>query len=188
VPRLLVCRTCKTIDVLPLYDGPKELEAQDPVLDSLVRRHVQLHGDTGPETAALLVASEDPCRCDEKKTFDLTGRVIGKNPLSIRGSHTFWEGHKDDVLKGLRERWTGFDPEFYATKDTFTEDAMRCFNLHRRPQGTCIDWHADYRRVTPHDWKGRNVYLCDFCPVASSVKTAQRLALGAYNREPGEID
>jgi hypothetical protein len=107
----------------------------------------------------------------------------------VRGRHTFWEGHRDDILKGLGERWTGFDPEFYATKDTFQEDAMRCFNLHRRPQGAdCIDWQADYRRVTPHDWKGRNVYLCDFCPVASSVKTAQRLALGVYDRQPGEID
>jgi hypothetical protein len=187
VPRLLVCRECQTIEELPLYDGPPQLEAHDPVLDNVVRRHVQKHGDLSPEAAALLVASEAPCNCGEKKTFDVAGRLT--SPVRVRGNHTFWEGHKDDILKGLGERWTGFHPEFYASKDTFKEDAMRCFNLHRRPQGaSCIDWQADNRRLTPHDWKGRNVYLCDFCPVASSVKTAQRLALGAYNRESGEID
>ena len=107
------------------------------------------------------------------------GRVLGR--------HTFWEGHRDDILGGLKERWTGFHPEFYATKDTYLEDAMRCYNLHRRPT-TCIDWHDDGRRVTPASWKGREVYLCDFCPVASAVTTAQRMALKMYDREPGEVD
>lgn len=188
MPRLLVCRECKTIEELPLYSGPKELEAQDPVLDRVVQRHHQLHGDMRSDAAALLVASEDPCNCDEKTVFDVHGRRQ-PNPLRIHGRHTFWEGHRDDVLKGLAERWTGFNPEFYATKDTYKEDAMRCYNLHRRPQGAdCIDWHDDGRRVTPHDWKGRNVYLCDFCPVASAVTTAQRNLLHMYDRQPGEVD
>lgn len=188
MPRLLVCRECQTIETLPLYTGPKELEAQDPLLDGVVRRHVQKHGDIKPDNAALLVASEDPCQCGEKNTVDLAGRTRAHR--SIRGPHTFWEGHKDDVLKGLQERWTGFHPEWYATKDTYQEDALRCYNLHRRPQGAdCIDWHADYRRLTPANYHGdQHVYLCDFCPVASSVKTAQRLVLGAYDRQPFEID
>lgn len=133
------------------------------------------------------MASEDPCNCGEKTTFDVRGRRLG--PSRVLGRHTFWEGHRDDVLKGLQERWTGFHPEFYAQKDSYTEDAMRCFNLHRRPQGAdCIDWHDDGRRVTPNSWKGREVYLCDFCPVASAVTTAQRMALHMYDRQPGEVD
>ena len=150
-----------------------------------MRRHVQKHGDINPEGAALLVASEDPCNCGEKTTFDVSGRRLG--PSRVRGNHTFWEGHRDDVLKGLQERWTGFHPEFYAQKDTYSEDAMHCFNLHRRPE-VCIDWQDDSRRVTPHDWKGRNVYLCDFCPVASLVATRQRMAVHMYDRQPYEID
>lgn len=187
MPRLLVCRECKTIEELPLYDGPPEMEARDPILDNLVRRHVQLHGDIKPDAAALLVASEEPCHCNEKKMVDTRGKAVGVS--RIFGNHTFWQGHKDDVLKGLRERWTGFDPEFYATKDTYREDALRCFDLHRRPQGTdCIDWQADNRRLTPSDWKKNHVYLCHFCPVASSVTFAKRRLRGMYDREPGEID
>lgn len=129
--------------------------------------------------AALLVASEDPCHCGEKKAVDVKGRALSS--LTVRGPHTFWEGHRDDVLKGLQERWTGFHPEFYATKDTYQEDAMRCYNLHRRPKGTdCIDWRDDGRRLTPASWKGREIYLCDFCPVASQVTTAIRHAAGMY--------
>jgi hypothetical protein len=182
VPRLLVCRVCQTIETFPLYDGPKELEAQDPLLDNLVRRHVQKHGDMRDDAAALLVASEDICHCDEKTMVDATGTVRA-SLRRVRERHTFWEGHRDDILKGLQERWTGFAPAFYDEKSTFMEDAMRCYNLHRRPKGAdCIDWATDNRRLTPPDWKGQEVYLCHFCPVATAVATAQRLARGMYDR------
>lgn len=165
MPRLLVCRECKTIETLPLYDGPKELEAKDPVLDRVVRTHVMLHGDVNNEAAALLTVSEDKCNCPQCKS----------------SGPTMWEAHRDEILGGLQERWTGFHPEFYATRDTFSHDAMRCFNLHRRPKGAdCIDYQDDSRRVTPHDWKGRNVYLCDFCPVNSAVEFAKNAKAGLY--------
>jgi hypothetical protein len=164
MPRLLVCRECATVEELPLYDGPQWLEAHDPLLDNLVQRHVQKHGDINPEAAALLVAPEEICTC-----------------AKCRGQYTFWEAHRDEILKGLQERWTGFHPEFYATKDTYTEDALKCYIRHRRPKGTdCIDWQADSKRLTPADWKGREVFLCDFCPCAIAVTTAMRHAKGMY--------
>jgi hypothetical protein len=171
MPRLLVCRECHTIDTIPLYDGPPQLEAQDPILDRVVRYHVQLHGEK-LDSASLISVSEEPCNC---------GRVPW--------NHTMWEEHKDEILGNLRERWVGFHPEFYATKDTFKEDAMRCYNLHRRPQGTdCIDWLDDRKRLTPNGWAGSHVYLCHFCPVASTVTTAVRWAKGYYKKEPGETE
>jgi hypothetical protein len=188
MPRLLVCRECRTIETLPLYNGPSELEAQDPLLDTVVRRHVQKHGDLNPEGAALLVAPEEPCNCGEKTVVDVKG-VVREKSVRVRGSHTFWEGHKDDILKNLGERWTGLHPEFYATKDTFIEDAGYCYNKHRRPQGTdCIDFHTDAKRLTPANWKGQEVYLCDFCPVNTAVMTAKRHQQGLYRRQPGETE
>jgi hypothetical protein len=168
MPRLLVCRECRTIEQLPLYDGPPQLEAQDPLLDNLVRRHVQTHGDISPDSAALLVASEDACNCVKCR---------GRGP-------TFWDAHRDEVLGGLRERWTGFHPEWYATKDTYAEDAMRCYNLHRRPKGTdCIDYRDDNRKLTSKNWPAdKAVYLCNFCPVESQVTTAIRAAAGMYKQ------
>lgn len=140
------------------------------MLDQLVQRHVQKHGEL-QDSAALLRASDDFCNC-----------------AKCRGLHTFWSAHQDEILKGLKERWTGFEPEFYATKDTFTEDALRCYDLHRRPKGTdCIDWQSDRKRLTPEN-RPKHVYLCDFCPVASTVATAMRHVRGMYRKEPGEID
>lgn len=186
MPRLLVCRECKTIETLPLYDGPREMEAQDPILDGVVRRHVQKHGDLSPEGAALLVAPETPCTCGDKATVDLRGRATASRSR-VRGPHTFWEGHRDDILKGLQERWTGFHPEFYATKDTFIEDAGYCYNRHRRPQGAdCVDYKDLSKRLTPVTWKGQEVYLCDFCPVSAAVTMEQRWKAGLYRKEPGE--
>jgi len=158
------------------------------MLNDLVQRHIQKHGDAKPDSAALLVAPEGPCHCGEKTKVSVTGRAIGHS--TIRGPHTFWEGHKDDVLKGLQERWTGFHPEYYATVDTYKEDAARCYNLHRRPKGTdCIDWRADRKRLTDDNReKDKHVYLCDFCPVASTVTTAIRRKARMYDREPGEVD
>jgi hypothetical protein len=174
MPRLLVCRECMTIEQLPLYDGPPALEASDPILDNLVRRHVQKHGDIKPDNAALLVAGEEKCNCQKCR---------GSGP-------TFWEAHRTEVLSGLKERWTGFHPEWYATKDTYREDAMRCFNIHRRPQGTdCIDYRDDGRKLSGRDWpQDKAVYLCDFCPVKTAVDTAIRHAAGMYKRQPGEVD
>lgn len=172
MPRLLVCRECRVIEVLPLYDGPPELEHQDPILTNLVRRHVGIHGDARPDAAALLVVDEKPCHCPK-----------------CRGFQNKWEGHRDEILKGLGERWTGMHPEWYATKDTYKEDAMRCYNLHRRPQGTdCIDFQTDPKRLTPEHWKGRHVYLCHFCPVSTAVITAKRWKAGMYKKQPGETD
>ena len=189
MPRILVCRVCETMETLPLYDGPPELESKDPLLDAAVRRHVQKHGDVNPEAAALLVAPEGPCDCNEpKRTVDTAGRTMRGNRSKVRGNHTFWEGHQDEIMKGLKERWTGFNPEVYATYDTYREDALRCYSLHRRPTGGCIDWHVDNRRLTPEDWKGREVYLCDFCPVASTVVTEMRHKRGMYKKDSWETD
>jgi hypothetical protein len=174
MPRLLVCRECQTIETFPLWQGAPEEEARDPMLDGLVQRHVQKHGDMRPDAAALLVASEDFCTC----------------PTCKGDKGTFWDMHQTEVLKGLRERWTGFDPEYYAQIDTFKVDAGRCWSLHRQPKGTdCIDWLDDRKRLTPKNWpQDKSVYLCHFCPVASQVVTAKRHARGMYKRQPGEED
>jgi hypothetical protein len=119
----------------------------------VVRKHVQKHGDTR-EDCALLLNVEDKD----------------------------WENNKDKILANLQQRWTGFHPEFYATKDTFQEDAMKCYNRHGRPKGAdCIDFCDDSKRLTPSDWPKNHVYLCHFCPVASSVTTAIRLSKGMYD-------
>jgi hypothetical protein len=78
---------------------------------------------------------------------------------------------------------TGFDPQYYEDKNTYVEDAAKCFTAHRR-QIPCIDWHSDKKRIgnpTKLGWEaGPKVYLCDFCVVRSSVDTEKRHQAGEY--------
>ena len=75
--------------------------------------------------------------------------------------------------------------EFSATRDTYEEDALVCFNRHNRPKMGCIDYCEDSKRIgSPTKSKSRYlkpVYLCFFCPVHSGfVATEQRHKRGMY--------
>jgi len=159
--RLLRCFDCKTLEQFP--DPPKGVDphnispGQDPLLDELIARH---HTNGAPHMGQMLsVLDED-----------------WKN-----------EDRRKEILKQLGQETTGFDQEFYDVRDTFQEDALKCFIQHNRPE-RCIDWLADSKslgRATPEGkaWqkqhqKAPTTYLCHFCPVASKVAQAQADALG----------
>ena len=159
--RLLRCTHCRTLEELPDYQGdPRD----DVLLDHLVMEHNRLHPNNDEKDAFLLRVSE----------------AAWKNPKTRRPIHDkIWEDLKNKGLLG------GFVPEYYASKNTFVEDANKCFIQHNK-QVPCIDWHADRKRIgnpTKEGWQRGEVkvYLCDFCPVASKVMEARRAAAGQYN-------
>lgn len=156
--RLLRCTHCKTLEELPDYQGdPRE----DHLLDHLVSEHQRRHPFHDEPDAFLLRVSEEKWR----------------NPRSRRSIHAqIWQDVKGEG---------GFVPEYYASKNTFVEDANKCHVQHNR-QVPCIDWKVDRKRIgnpTKEGWReGRvKVYLCDFCPVASMVMQAKREAAGQYD-------
>lgn len=92
---------------------------------------------------------------------------------------------RDEILKQVKDGLgPGLGDEFYDTKSTYQEDAMKCFNEHGRPKGRCIDWMDDRKRLgnpTKAGWqRGPKVYLCQFCPVATHVVTEIRHKRGDY--------
>jgi hypothetical protein len=87
--------------------------------------------------------------------------------------------HRERILSQIREGTTGLseaDPDFYAAKNTFQEEAARCFERHRRPD-ECIDYKDKSKQLgnplrrSQYDPAQRR-YLCEFCPV--EVKVNQR--------------
>lgn len=162
MPRLLICKKCQTIEEMPLAPDLPAGEV-DPLLANVWGRHGHAQiviGGPDPEVQLLAVKNED------------------------------WSNQriKDEILRELGQKWVGFHPEFYATKNTYQEDALHCFSRHSRPKDGCIDWKDSSKRLTPQDWTKAHVYLCDFCPVASTVTTKIRMARGDYDRQPGEVD
>ena len=111
------------------------------------------------------------------------------------------ESVRNEVIKQIRKGTNGgldeLDPGYYATRNTFYEDAMTCYAQHNRPKDSCGDFKNEKKRlvpdtsamrkdaglVAPEQSNATKVYLCDFCPMKSVVMTKQRKAAGMYDEK-----
>jgi len=164
--RLLYCYNCNTIEELPDFEG-------HPDDDVLLQVLIEKHESAGiPHTGFLLKI----------------GVKLYSRP-EVR----------KQVIKNLRDKVGGgladIDPDYYTTKATFYEDAMKCFNLHLRPVEGCYDYKTKNKRLVP---KGTDdlrkeiglesaaksqstmVFLCDFCPAKTYVVEQNRKKAGLY--------
>lgn len=153
--RLLACQQCKTIEELDDFDGPPEY---DDLLNTLVSRHRTASGEE--HIGALFRVNSDE-----------------------------WaKGHaKDEVTKQIAAKMeggeTGLGHAFYDLKDTFQEDAAKCFSDHLR-NPACSDYRSDAKRLSAGTEAERkaaglaphrsNRFLCDHCVVQSLVEQAAR--------------
>lgn len=160
--RLLQCLTCKTLEELPDYQG-------DPRGDFLLQALVKPHRFP-----------------DGNEHFGQLHRVEKKH----------WDvpSTRESIEAQIREKsgHTGFDTEYYATKNTFQADAHSCWRAHNRNPG-CSDYKTSSKRLTPGTAAERkaaglprynspkDVFLCNFCPVHSLVVTAAREKAGMYD-------
>jgi hypothetical protein len=169
---LYICFPCSTIDEIPDYK-PEEAD-RDPRIGFLVSNHLNRHPSF--ETRTLT----DWCS-------------LG----SVETSH--WENPKEQqqIKEKILENHglTGFDAEFYATQNTFKEDAMKCFQAHHRPSYTevgCQDYLSGSKEIKPDtalerkvadmprydDVKIRKSFLCEYCPYHSQVLSIERMKRG----------
>jgi hypothetical protein len=166
--RLLYCLVCNTLEELPPFEGKPE---NDVTLTISCEKHVFPSGDPHKGRLFIMPVKE---WIDEKKRKAIIEQIRGG------GS------------KGLGE----IDNTYYDSKSTFSEDALKCFSAHNRPQNGCGDYERDDKRLVPESTKadrkelglpsaasmpGPKVYLCHFCPVHSTVTTRKRKLLGMYN-------
>lgn len=155
--RLLICHDCTSIEELPDYHG-------DPRDDHLLEHLVQAHRFPNGEEHIGALADVERDQWENPEIRKAIIERIGQYRKPGEGG--------------------GVGAEFYATKDTFREDAIKCFNQHGRPKGGCIDYKDDRKRLgnpTKEGWQqGAKIYLCDFCPVKTYVTTEIRHKRGAY--------
>ena len=218
MPRLIACKDCLSVEVLPDLLGPADSMKDDPLLMRIVVKH------RGPLNRQQLAHRPPGARRvreirDETIPCDMcNGRTGGCAFCSGTGKLQRWahdisevfnvssddwmpvETAPDPLWKRkdiLRQIWArfgeehlGYPDEFYASKDTFQEDAVECYQRHGRPgyekgPHACIDYQDSSKRLTDRHWKSRNpsrdhVFLCDFCPYKSVVMTRKREARGDY--------
>ena len=160
--RLLYCYECRTIEELPDFKGHPD---DDVLLQLTIEKH-------GPEW----------------------NRHHGF--LSLIGSKTYADPtRRKEIIKNIRDKVGGgladLDPDYYTTKATFYEDAMKCYNLHLRPTGRCPDWADSRKKLVPNTSAERkslgldtssmpSIYLCDFCPAKEFMVHKKRQQAGLY--------
>jgi len=164
--RLLYCYNCKTIEELPDFEGHPD---DDVTLQVLIEKH-------------------------ESAGIQHTG-FLSKIGVKLYSRPEV----RKQVIENLRNRVGGgladIDPDYYTTKATFYDDAMKCFNLHLRPVEGCYDYKADSKRLVPKGTDSMRkelglesaaksgstrVFLCDFCPAKTYVVEKNRKAMGLY--------
>ena len=164
--RLLYCFNCKSIEELPDFEG-------NPDDDTLLQVMIEPHQSAG---------------------VPHTGHII-KVGVKLWSTESYRKSIIEQIRDGVSGGLANLDPDYYTTRATFYEDAMSCYKKHNRPQDSCPDWKNDNKRLVPKTAAerkeaglpgpdvsmGTKVYLCDFCPVKSTVMTKQRGAAGMYN-------
>lgn len=163
VIRLLHCLVCSSIEELPMHHGPAET---DVLLEISVEKHKFPSGE--PHKGKLYVLPVKTWT-DQKQKKAIIDQLKGGG-----------SGGLADV-----------DPEYYNTKMTFHEDAMKCWSAHNRPGDKavgCQDYQSESKRLLPDTAKerkelglesaassGMKVYLCQFCPYQQRVVESQRM-------------
>lgn len=156
--RLLGCAHCKTVEILPDFDGPPE---HDDLLNDRVSKH---RTPEGYEHIGMLA-------------------IVTEDEWKIPGAQ---KQVTDQIAAKLEGGETGLGSAYYDLKDTFQEDALKCFNQHQR-NPACSDYKDDSKRLLSGNEKEMKElgitstskrFLCEFCPVHSLVQQAQRRKAG----------
>lgn len=159
--RLLVCRTCKSAEELPDWEGRPE---DDVLLQISVERH--------------------------QKPEPHMGQLF-KFPVKYWARPDVKESIMNQIRQGGSSGLDVFGTNFYETKSTFAEDAMKCWHLHNQTTD-CADYKSERKLLKPGTEQDRRdaglsahevpkVYLCDFCPYKSVVQKKAFKAKGLYN-------
>jgi len=158
--RLVVCRTCKSIEEIPDFQGPLK---DDTLLDIVASRHEYAEGF--PHEGLKLFDVEERHWRDTHKREKIVEKI------------------KERVGMGLGD-------EFYTIKATFKEDAFACWKRRNRTRNCedfksdkmrlVPNTHAERKELgLPKPTSNR--YLCEFCPYFSIAMQRMRAKRGDYH-------
>lgn len=153
--RVLRCNTCGTLEELADFDGPPEY---DTALEYLLSKHEFPSGER--HIGRLIKVEERAWKLD-----NLRNAII-------------------EQIKGGSPGIAAFDPSYYHVRDTFKEDALKCYSLHLRPKEGCPDYKSDRKMLVPDTKAERKdlglpkpglgaspvQWLCQHCPVDAYYK------------------
>jgi hypothetical protein len=171
--RLLVCKNCKTIEVLDDYTGPQDqADRVDTALNLTLEHHkdgVERIPHVGQMFRVKKSAWDSPAAQEQVRA-----QVLARFDPNAE---------------------TGLGAEAYAVRDNFTADALACFAKHQR-NPACPDYKSEQMLLVPDTAAERKEagvpkfdkhnpatqrFLCEYCPVHSLVMQARRKKAGLYD-------
>ena len=158
--RLVVCPVCKSIEEIPDFEGPIQY---DTLLDVTASRHEYAYEKPHP----------------------------GLRMFNIEAAHWNDSNKRKQIIDELKKEVSdGLGDEFYAVKETFKEDAQKCWKAHNRTKN-CADFKSDSKRIQPATNAERknlglapmqsNRFVCEFCPMQSIMMQRMRAGRGDYD-------
>lgn len=160
--RLLVCRTCKTIDELPPWDGPAE---SDVLLAITVDRH-------GPEHVGVLY-----------NVSELIWRSEGLREQVIDQIRQGGSAGIDVISPGFYSTRMQFAEDAMSCYAQHLRPKGQCPDYMSPSKRLLPPTKAERKEVglpDPMNAPGPKVFLCQFCPVHVYNVTKQREAKGGY--------
>lgn len=163
--RLIICKTCNTIEPIPWYEGPIEY---DDTLNHRLANHKFPSGEAHIG-APMFTVSEASW-----EDYGLRKQIVA------------------EISKSTKTGAEGLGQTFYDLRNTFKEDAIECWKKHSRTTN-CEDYRSDKKRLTPYTRGDRKelglevserrrpgTSLCVFCPYHSIVMQRARREQGFY--------
>lgn len=168
--RVLKCSRCRTIEVVPDYEGPEG-------------------GENSAEYDLHLKFFTDP---------HVNGKCNREDFSTVRFPTRFWviPKVKESIERQLIQGAEGLDvfgTNAYAMRNNFQADAMTCWIKDHNQTDDCVDYKSDKKLIKPDTAKerleaglekesrGPKVYLCDYCPYKSVVQKKAFKKQGHYD-------
>ena len=159
--RLMVCRTCKSIDELPPYDGP-------PEGDVLLQMTVERHGET--HVGLLINVGAIHWNSKTMKAAIIDQIQQGSSGLDVFGTQFYDTKMQfaEDAMTCWAEhnRPKGQCPDFRSDKKRLLPKTA----AERKDAGL----------ESPTESSATRIFLCDFCPVRVFNERKARESKGLY--------
>jgi hypothetical protein len=90
---------------------------------------------------------------------------------------------KLDVVTELKKELSKQTGQFFEEATYYRDEAAKCYNSHGNPQGSCIDYLDDSKRIgSSHVPKKYQTFLCHLCPIQQSyINVEVRRRAGLYD-------
>lgn len=186
MPRLVACLSCNKIERIP--DPPDDIPRIPAVvswMDGGVERDYEFTNDDG---TPIMVPERDPVLEDVtiRHTHGLPDTEVMARLKVFPVDQATYE--KMDIVTELKKELNDVTGEFFEESMYYRDSAVGCYNEHHNPEGSCIDYCDDSKRIGPTDVpKQHQMYLCHMCPIQQSyINVELRRKAGYYDPKKGQ--